>query len=85
MFYHCATLSRCLVTHTILAVRAFAMGAGRTVETTQLARLVWRLAQTAEGNQKWRIFIFDFVLSAFLSLFLLISSKQFFYLRYGPV
>ena len=42
------------------------MGAERTVETTQLAPLVWRLARTADGNQRWRIFTFDFLLLVFL-------------------
>ena len=65
LLYHCAKLSICLVADTILVVRAFAMGAERTVEITQLAPLVWRLARTADGNQKWRIFIFDFLLLVF--------------------
>ena len=45
--YYCAKLSRYLVENHDLVVRAFAMGAERTVETTQLAPD--RLAASANG------------------------------------
>ena len=48
----------------MLVVRAFVCRRTNRGDNT-VGSAVWRLAQTTDGNQKWRIFIFNFVLLIF--------------------